>query len=104
MNNFSKDIDIFDELDDIIPAAQAKPILQEVKKEATPAVAVAPISASVPTQPAVVDIKAAIAKLKAIENELNMTFYERKDAIQVMIVALVSKMSTFFIGPPGTGR
>lgn len=94
--------DIFDELDDIIPekpkaVIEAAPILTAVKSvQADPQVQ--------PIASAPVDINEAMKKLKEIEADLNSKFYEREEAIKVMMVALISKMSVFFVGTPGTGR
>ena len=95
--------DIFEELDDIMVDTKPKAVLEDVsalqaKKDAQEEKAVQ----TAPQAP--VDINEAMRKLKEIESDLNSTFYEREEAIKVMMVALISKMSVFFIGPPGTGK
>ena len=93
---------IFDELDDIIP--------EKVKPSPEPLTVIPPTKASIPSAPsssvvsAPIDINEVMRKLKEIEADLNSKFYEREEAIKVMMVALISKMSVFFVGTPGTGR
>lgn len=94
---------IFDELDDIIP--------EKAKPSPEPLTVVPPTKASAPSAPspspvasAPIDVNEVMKKLKEIEADLNSKFYEREEAIKVMMVALISKMSVFFVGTPGTGR
>ena len=93
---------IFDELDDIIPE-KAKPSPEPLTVVPPTKAPVASTSSS-PVVSAPIDINEVMKKLKEIEADLNSKFYEREEAIKVMMVALISKMSVFFVGTPGTGR
>lgn len=43
-------------------------------------------------------------KLLKIEAELNANYFERKDAIRGMLLAILSKEHVFLFGPPGTSK
>lgn len=43
-------------------------------------------------------------KLRTLGDQLNETFLERKDAIQVMLLALLAGEHAFFLGLPGTAK
>lgn len=41
---------------------------------------------------------------KQVENELNQEFFERKEEVRGLLVALLSKQHVLLLGPPGTGK
>lgn len=53
---------------------------------------------------AVTEVTPAPHALGAIRTALNATFKERKDAIDCVLVALLSQKNAFLLGPPGTGK
>jgi MoxR-like ATPase len=46
----------------------------------------------------------AFVKFTAMEKELNQQFFERRDAIRGIILALLCKEHAFLLGTPGTGK
>lgn len=44
------------------------------------------------------------SKFKAIEQELNQKYFERKEVVRGLLVALLSKQHILLLGPPGTGK
>lgn len=42
--------------------------------------------------------------LNTIRNELNGAYYERRDAVDAMTLAVLSREHAFVLGPPGTGK
>lgn len=47
---------------------------------------------------------ALVADLNTLQTELNKVFPEREDAIEALLLALLSKEHAFIVGPPGTGK
>ena len=47
---------------------------------------------------------ATVTALNTIRAEMNATFYERRDVVDGMLLALLSKQHAFILGPPGTGK
>ncbi len=44
------------------------------------------------------------ARVRAVRNELQTEFFERSEAIECMILAVLSRENAFILGPPGTGK
>lgn len=47
---------------------------------------------------------ALVTDLNTLQTELNKVFPEREDAIEALLLALLSKEHAFIVGPPGTGK
>jgi MoxR-like ATPase len=45
-----------------------------------------------------------VAQLQALRDELTKAFPEREDAIEALLLAVLSKEHVFVVGPPGTGK
>lgn len=51
-----------------------------------------------------INIQTALGKLANIELELNNEFVERRDLIEIMILAVITNSNLLMLGPPGTAK
>lgn len=49
-------------------------------------------------------INAPLTKFRRIEDELNLTLFEREEVIRACLLALLTRQHAVLIGPPGTGK
>lgn len=56
------------------------------------------------TAPANAPVITTHALLRQLESELNLRFFERRDAINAVLICLLARQHGFVLGPPGTAK